>query len=168
MLCITKPLVQFSSVQSLSRVWFFATPCPAACHAFLSIINSQSLFKLMYIESVMLFNHLSSCPQSFPASGYFPTNQLFASGGQNIGALASVPPMNIPGWFLLGLTGLISLQSKGLSRVFSRTVIQRHQFFSAQPSLRSNFFMVTSVLDYWKNHCFDYMDLCRQSDVSAF
>ena len=111
-----------------------------------------------------------SCPQSFPTSGSFPISRLFTSGSQSIGASASVSvlPMNIQGWFPLGLTDLISLQSKGLSRVFSRTVIQRHQFFSAQPSLQSNFFMVTSVLDYWKNHCFDYMDLCRQSDVSAF
>ena len=83
-----------------------------------------------------------SCPQSFPASGSFPMNQLFASGIQNIGvsASASVLPMNmnIQGWFPLGLTGLISLQSKGLSRVFSSTTIQKHQFFSTQPALWSS------------------------------
>ena len=81
-----------------------------------------------------------SCPQSFPASGSFPMNWLFISGGQRIGALASasVLPMNIQDWFPLGWTGLISLQSKGLSRVFSNTTVQKHQFFSAQPSLWSN------------------------------
>ena len=79
-----------------------------------------------------------SCLQSILASGSFPVSQLFASGGQSIGtsASASVLPMIIPGWFPLGLTGLISLQ--GLSRVFSRTAIQKHQFSSAQPSLWSN------------------------------
>ena len=80
----------------------------------------------------------SSCPQSFPASVSFPVSQLFASDGQNIGASASVLPMNIPGWFPLGLTGLISLHSKGLSRVFSSTTVWKHQFFGVQPSLWSN------------------------------
>ena len=79
----------------------------------------------------------SSCLQSFPASGSFPVSQFFSSGGQRIGALASasVLPMNIQGWFLLGWTGWISLQSKGLSRVFSNTTVQKHQFFSTQLSL---------------------------------
>ena len=87
----------------------------------------------------------SSCPQSFPAFGSFLISQLFASGGQSIGASASasVHPMNIQGWFPLGLTGWISLQSKGLSRVFSRTTARKHQFFSAQPSLWSNFHIHT-------------------------
>ena len=78
-----------------------------------------------------------SCPQSFPASGSFPMSMLFTSGGQSIGASASVfvLPMNIKNWFPLGLTGWISLQSKGLSRVFSNTRVQKHQFFSAQLSL---------------------------------
>ena len=97
------------------------------------------------LESMMPFNHLilsflfSSCPQSWPASGSFPRSQLFASGGQSIGvwASASVLPMNIQDWFPLGLTGLI-LQSKGLSRVFSNTTVQKHQFFGAQASLWSN------------------------------
>ena len=73
----------------------------------------------------------SSCLQSFPASGSFPTSQFLASSGQTIGssALASVLPMNIQDWFPLGLTGLISLQSKGLSRVLSNTTVQNHQFF---------------------------------------
>ena len=77
----------------------------------------------------------SSCPQSFPVSGSFPMSQLFTSGGQCIGGSASVLPMNIQGWFHLGLTGLISLQSQGLSRVFSSTTVQKHQFFCTQLSL---------------------------------
>ena len=93
----------------------------------------------------------SSCPQPFPASGSFPVSWLFASGGQSIGvsASASVLPMNIQGWFSLGLTGLMSLQSKGFSRVFSST-IQKHQFFGTQLSLWSNSFICTGLLD--KNH----------------
>ena len=80
----------------------------------------------------------TSCLQSFPAPGSFPMNWLFSSGGQSIRASASVLPMNIQGWFFLGLTGLISLQSKGLSRVFTSTMAQKHQFSGVQPSLWSN------------------------------
>ena len=81
-----------------------------------------------------------SCLQSFPASGSFPKNQLFASGGQSTGASASasVLPMNIQEWFPLGWTSWISLQSNGLSRLFSNTTGQKHQFFSSQPSSQSN------------------------------
>ena len=137
---------QFNSVQSLSRIQLFVTPWTAACQASLSITNSWSWLKLMSIESVMPSNHLilccpfSSCLQSFPASGSFPMSWLFAPGGQSIGASAStsVLPINIQGWFPLGLTGLISLQSKGLSRVFSNTTVQKHQFFGTQLSLWSN------------------------------
>ena len=89
----------------------------------------------------------SSCPQSFPASGSFLMSQVFASGGQSIGASASVLPMNIQDWFPLGLTGWISLQSKGLSRVFSNTVVQKHQFFGTQPSLWSNSHIHTWLLE---------------------
>ena len=91
----------------------------------------------------------SSCLQYFPASGSFPMSQLFTSGGQSIGAsaLASVLPMNIQGWSPLGLTGLISLLSKGLSRVFSKTTVQKHQFFGAQPSLWYNSHINTWLLD---------------------
>ena len=90
----------------------------------------------------------SSCPQSFPASGSFPTSQIFASGGQSIGASASaVLTMNIHNWFPLELTGLISLQSKGLSRVFSNTTFQKHQFFRAQLSLCSNSHIRTWLLE---------------------
>ena len=80
----------------------------------------------------------SSCPQSFPASGSFQISQLFAPGGSSIGVSASVPSMNTQNWFPLGWTGWISLQSKGLSRVFSNTTVQKHQFSSAQLSLWSN------------------------------
>ena len=81
--------------------------------------------------------HFSSCPQSLPASGSFQMSQLFTSGGQSTGVAAStsVLPMNTQDWYLLGWTGWISLQSKGLSRVFSNTTVQKHQFFSAQLSL---------------------------------
>ena len=90
----------------------------------------------------------SSCPQSFPASGSFPMSQLFASGGQSIGVLAStsVLPMNTQDWSSLGWTGQISLQSMGLSRVFSNTTVQKHQFFGAQLSLQSNLYIHTWLL----------------------
>ena len=133
--------VQLSSV--LSRVWLFATPRTEAHQASLSITNSQSLLKLMSKESVMTSNHFILCVpssshlQSFPASGSFPVSQFFTSGGQSIGASesASVLPMNIQDWFPLGWTGCISLLSKGLSRVFSNTTVQKHQFFGTQLSL---------------------------------
>ena len=104
--------LQVVVVQSLSRVWLFETPWTAAHQAPLSSIISWSLLTFM---SPLL------CLQSFPASGFFPMRQLFASGGQSIGASASatVLPMHIQGWFPLGLTGVISFLSKGLSRVFS-------------------------------------------------
>ena len=112
-------------------------------------------------------NPFSSCPQSFPASGSFPMSWFFASGGQSIGASASasVLPMKIQGWFPLGLIGLISPLSKGLSRVFSSTTIRKHQFFGVQPPLWSNTQISTRLLE---NHSFDYMDLCWQSNVSTF
>ena len=114
-----------------------------------SITNSQSLLKLMSIESVMPYQTIwssvvpfSSFPQSFPAWGFFLMSQLFELGSKTIGTStsASVLPMNIQDWFPLGLIGLISLQRtlKGLSRVSSNITVQRHQFFGAQPSLRFN------------------------------
>ena len=142
-------------VQSLSCVWLSVTPWTVACQASLDIANSLSLLKLMSIESVMPSNHLisvvpfSSCLQSFPASGSFQKSQLFTSGGQRTGvsASASVLPMNIQDWFPLGWTGCISLQSKGLARVFSNTTVQKHQVFHAQLSLRSNSHLHTSLLE---------------------
>ena len=115
-----------------------------------------SLLKFISIESVTLSNHLIlyhgsiffSCLQSFPESGSFPVSQLFASGGQIIGTSvsASVLPMNMSSWFPIGLTGLISFQSKGLSRVFSNTTI-KPQFFGTQPSLWSNSHIHTWLLE---------------------
>ena len=125
-------------VQLLSRVRLFATPWTTAHQASLSITNSRSLPKLMSIESVMPFSVVpfSSCPQSFPASGSFQMSQLFASGGQSTGGSTStsVLPMNTQDWSPLELMGWISLQSKGLSRVFSNTTVQKHQFFGTQLS----------------------------------
>ena len=129
-------------VQSLSRVWLFVMPWTAARQDSLSITNSQSLLKLMSIESVMPSNISSSvvpffsCPQSLPASGSFPMSQLFTSGGQSTGvsALTSDLPMNTQDWSPLRWTGWISLESKGLS-VFSNSTTQKHQIFSAQLSL---------------------------------
>ena len=97
-------------------------PCPLSWWCHLTISSSVVLF---------------SCPQSFPASGSFQMSQLFASGGQSIrvSTSASVPPVNTQDWSPLGWTGWISLQSKGLSRVFSKTTVQKHQFFSIQLSL---------------------------------
>ena len=140
-------------VQLLSHVRLFVTWWTAAPQAFLSITISWNLLKFMSIESVMPSNRLflchplSSCPQSFSASESFPMSWLFASGGQSIGASASIPPMNIQDWFPLGWTGWISLQSEGFSRVFSNTTVQKHQFFSAQPSSQSNFHIHTWPLE---------------------
>ena len=147
-------------VQSLSHVWLFATPWTAACQTSLSFTISLSLLRLMSIESVMPSNHLILCcplllPSVFPSIRVFSSDQFFASGDQSIGALASasILPTNTQDWFPLGLTSLISLQSKGLSRVFSSTTIQKPQFFDAQPSVWCN------SHKYSKNHSFHYMDL---------
>ena len=135
-------LMTVSLVQLLNHVQLFETPWIMAGQASLSITNSQS-FPNSYplsrwchpaiSSSVIPF---SSCPQSLPVSGSFPMSQLFAWGGQSIGvsASASVPPMNTQDWSPLGWTGWISLKSKGLSRVFSNTTVQKHQFFGAQLS----------------------------------
>ena len=138
----------------VSRVQLFVTPWTVAHQASLSITNSQSLLKHISIESVMPFNHLILChpllllpsilpsirPPIFPSIRVF-SNQLFTSGGQSTGVSAStsVLPMNTQDWSPLGWTGWISLQSKGLSRVFSNTTVQKHQFFGAQCSLQSNY-----------------------------
>ena len=139
-------LHQFSSVQLLSHGRLFATPWMAARQASLSITNSQSSLRLTSIESVMPSSHLILCrplllcPQSLLASESFPMNQLFAWGGQSteVSALASFLPKKSQGWSPSEWTGWISLQSKRLSRVFSNTTVQKHPFFSAQPSSQSN------------------------------
>ena len=119
------------------------SPSPGACS------NSCPLNQWCHptiSSSVALF---SSCPPSYPASGSFPVSWLFISGGQSIRASvsASIFPVNIQGWFPLGLTGLISLQSKRLSRVFSSTTVQIHQFFRAQSSLWSK--SVSNKINVW-------------------
>ena len=131
---------------------FCSNSCPLTQWCYLTISSSAALF---------------FCFQSVPASGLFLMSQIFASGGQRIGASASASflPMNIQSGFPLGLTGLISLQAKGLLRVFSSTTIWKHNSLSFGllyvPPL-------TSVHDYWKNQSFDCMDLCWPSDVGAF
>ena len=122
-------------------------PCPSpTLRACSNPCPSSQWCRPTISSSVVLF---SSCIQSFPASVSFPVSQLFTSGGQSIGVstLASVLPMNIQDWFLLGLTGLVSLHSKGLSRVFSNIMVQKHQFFHAQLSLWSNSDIHTWLLE---------------------
>ena len=137
-----------------------SSPTPGAC--------SNSCPLSWWCHPTMLYTVIpfSSCLQSFPASGSFQMSQFLASGGQSIGvsASASVLPMNIQDWIPLGLTGLFSLQSKGLSRVFSSTTIWKHQFFGAQPSLQSNSHIHSWLLE--KTIAFNYRDLCQQSDVA--
>ena len=142
-------------VESLSCVWLSVAPWTAAHQASLSFTISQSLLKLMSIESVMLSNHLILChpllllPSTFLSIRSFPVNWLFAAVGQSIRAStsASVLPMSIQCRFPLGLTGLISLQFKGLSGVFSSTTVRKHQFFSTQPSLWTNSPICTWLLE---------------------
>ena len=107
------------------------------------VFSNTTLSQWYYLTISSSATLFSFCLQSFPESGSFPMSQFFTSGGQSTGASASVLPMYIQGWFPLGLTGLISLLSKGLSRVFSSTTIQKHQFSGAQPSLWSTFHIRT-------------------------
>ena len=125
--------------------WVYSHSCPLSQWCSLTVSSSAAPF--------------SFCLQSFPASGVFPMSRLFTSSCQSTGASASasVLPMNLQGLFPLGLTGLISLQSKGLSRVFSNTTLQQHQFFDTQLFYDGPTFI--SVHDYWKTHSFDYTDM---------
>ena len=146
--------VQFNSVAQSCPT--FSTPWITARQAFLSSTNSRvypnscpsSRWCHPAISSSVI--PFSSCPQSFPASGSFPMSQPFAWGGQSIGvsaSAASVLPMNTQDWFPLGWTGWISLQSKGLSRVFSNTTVQKHQFFGTQLSSHYNSHIHTGPLE---------------------
>ena len=149
------PVLASQAVQSLSHVQLFATawteharlpclpPIPGAC---LKSCASSWWSHPTISPSVIPF---SSCLQSFPASGSFQMSQFLASGGPSVGVSAStsVLPMNIQDWFPLGWTGWISLQSRGLSRVFSNTTVQKYQFFSAQLSLWSNTIIHTWLLE---------------------
>ena len=138
---------QFSSVQSLSRVWLFATPWIAARQASLSITTNSRVHSDSHPSSRWCHPAISSsvipfssCPQSLPASESFPISQLFTWGCQSIGVsvLASVLPKNTQNWSPLEWTDWISLQSKGRSRVFSSTTVQKHQFFGTQLSSEFN------------------------------
>ena len=122
----------------LHRLQHARLPCPSQSPGVCS--NSCSLNQGCHPTISSSVISFSSCLQSFPASGSFTVSQLFTSGGQKIvaSALKSGLPMNIQGWFPLGLTGLISLQSRGLSSVFTNTTVQKNHFFSTQPSLQSN------------------------------
>ena len=164
---------QFSSVQSLSPVWLFATPWTAARQASLSITNSQSPPKPMSIEWMMPSSHLIFCHLLFLLPPIFPSIRVFSNESalhirwpKYWGFSFNISPSNEhPEWSPLAWTGWISLQSKGLSGVFSNTTVQKHQFFSAQllysPTL-------TFIHDHWKNHSLDQTDLCWQSNVSDF
>ena len=158
-------------VQLQSQVWLFATPWTAAWQASLPSLSSRVCSNSCPLSrwchptisfSVALF----SCPETCPASGSMLMSQFFTSGGQSIGASASasVLPMIIQGWFPLGLTGLICLI------LLSQESSPAPQFESINSLALSLLYgpSLISVHDYWKNHSFDYMDLCQQSDVSAF
>ena len=143
------------SFQSLSHVWLFAThgqqharlPCPSSTlNACSNSCPSSQWCHLVISSSVIPF---SFCLLSFPASGSFLMSQLFTSSGQSIGASVSAPvlPVNILGWSPFGWTGWISLQSKGLSRIFSTTTVWKHQFFGAQPCLWSDSHICTWLLE---------------------
>ena len=131
-------------------------PCPSPTPGVYSNSCPSSWWCHPAISSSVV--HFSSCPQSLPVSGSFPMSQFFISGGQSIGAsaTASVHPMNIQGWFPLGWTGWISLQSKGLLSIFSSITVQKHPFFSTQPYYGPNPYMTTGKT----------IDLTKQTFIS--
>ena len=132
---------------------------------------SPSLLKFRSIESMILSNHLILCcpllllPSIFPSIRVFSNESALHIRWTKYWSFSISFSMNIQGWFPLGLTALISLQSKRLSSMFSRTTVRKHQFFGTQPSLWSEFHICTWLLE---KHSFNYMDLCRQNDASAF
>ena len=152
-------MFQFSSIQSLCRVWVFATPWTAALQASLSITNTQSPPKPMSIKSVMPSNHLILCcpllllPSIFPSMRVFSNESALRIWRPKYGVSAStlVLSMNTKDWSPLEWIGWI-LKSKGLSRVFSNTTVQKHQSFGTQLSSQSNSHIHT---DHWKNHSLD-------------
>ena len=150
-----RPSVQFSCSVVSNSLWPHESqharpPCPSPTPGVHSNSCPSSRWCHPTISSSVI--PFSSCPQSLLASESFPMSQLFTSCGQSIGvpALASVFPMNTQDWSPLGWTGWISLESMGLSRVFSNTTVQKYQFFGAQLSSKS-----TSIHDHWKNHSLD-------------
>ena len=149
----TNQITRFVVGQSLITVWLFETLWTAAHRVSLSFTISPSLFNSYPLgqgcDPTISYSiaPFSWSLQSFSASGSFSMSRLFSSGGHSIGASASVLPMNIQNWFPLGTTGLISLLSKGLSRVCSSTTVRKHQFFCTQPSLWSNSHICTWLLE---------------------
>ena len=150
--CFIYISVQFSHSVVSDSLWphelqHARTPCPSPSPRVCS--NSCPLSQWCHSTISSSVIPFSSCLQSFPASRSFPVSRLFALGGQSIraSASASVLPMNIQGWIPLGFTGLISLLSKGLSRVFSSTTVQRHQFFVTQPFLLPSSHICTWLLE---------------------
>ena len=160
------------SVQSFSRVWLLVTPWTAAHQASLSITNSWSLLRFMSIEPVMPSSHLIFCcllllpPSNFPSIRVFSSELVLHIKWPKYWSFSfSISPSNeYSDWFPLGLTGLISLLSKGLSRVFSNTTVQSINSLAFSFLYRPT---LTSIHDHWKNHSFDKTDLCWQSNVSA-
>ena len=163
-------IIQFSSVQSLSHVWLFATPWTAAHQASLSVTHSWSLLKLISIKLVILSSHPNLCfpplflPPIFPSIRVFSIRSVLASGGQSIGASASasILPVNIQDWFPLGWTGLISLQSKELLTTLNSSSTPQ---FKSIHSLALRFLYgptLISTHEYWKNHSFGYIQLISQ------
>ena len=162
--------VQFSHSDMSNPLWphglqHTRLPCPSPTPGACSNLSPLSRWWHPTISSSVI--SFSSCLKSFPAPGSSPRSQFFTSGGQSIAASASasILPMNIQGWFLLGLTGLTSLLSQGLSRVFSTLQLKSINFVALNlfygPTL-------TSICNYWKNQSFNYMDLYQQSNVSVF
>ena len=145
--------VQFSSVAQSCLTLCDAMNCSTSVLRVHHQLSQSTQTHVHRVGDAILSSHpvfpFSSCPQSFQASESFPMSQLFTSGGQSIGVSAStsVLPMNTQNWSPLGWTGWISLQSKGLSRVFSNTTVQKQQFFSAQLSLQSNSHIHTWLLE---------------------
>ena len=161
----------YAVVQSLSRVQLFATPWTVACQTLLSFTSLWSLLRFLFIELVMLSNRFILChpllflPSIFPSIRIFFNELTLCVRWPKYWSITIIFPVNIQGWFPLELAGLISLLSKVLSRIFSSITTWKYQFFGAQPSLWPT---LLSAHDYWENHSFDYLDLCWQSDVSAF
>ena len=161
------------AVQSLSRVRLFETPWTEVCQASLSFpisrvyTNSCPLSQWCHPNTSSSVTLFSSCLQSFPASGSFPASWLFTSGSQGIGASASAPalPVKIQSWFPLELTGVIPCSPRDTQE--SSPAPQFKSINSLALSLLYGPTLI-SISDYWKNHSFDYMDLCQQSDVTAF
>ena len=153
-ICFYKSQLLFFIIQSLSHVRLCdPMDCSTPSFPVLHYLLEFAQIHVHWVADAIQLSHpvfpFFSCPQSFPASGSFPTSQLFASGGQSIGAsaLASVLPMKSQGCFLSGLTGLISLLSEGLSRVFTSSTVWKNRFSSAQHSLWSNTHIHTWLLE---------------------